>query len=689
MKNYKLKFNNKDINFNIGEMAKQADGAVFVSFGGTDFLVTAVKKELEEEKDFFPLVINYEEKMYASGKIPGNYGRREAKPTEQATLNARMIDRPLRPLFPETFNYEVQIVITILSYDNDYEPQMLAVGVASLASRLAELPLTDLVAGLSISKINDEYIINPNFEQRKLADNELKITGTLEAVNMIEFKGNEVQEEEVLKMIAIAHEEIKKLIKFQEEILQDLQITKVEYQPPLRYTKENLESVTNKYAKVIENILLENTDKKIRNARLEEIKKEIITTFNEEEEKQAKEIFETIYKNIFIKLVVENKYRVDGRGLDEIRKLASRIDVLQKTHGSALFTRGETQALAVCTLGVKNDEQILDGLEDEDTRRFMLHYNFPPYSVGEAGRMGAPGRREIGHGFLAQKALEPILPSVDDFPYTIRLVSEILESNGSSSQATICAATLALMNAGVPITKPVAGIAMGLIKQAEEFTILTDIAGLEDHLGDMDFKVAGTCDGITAIQMDIKIKGITFEIFEQGLEQAKKGRLQILKHMKETIAMPAKEVNENAPKIEKLQIAIAQIKEVIGRGGETINKIIEKTGVKIDISDEGQVLIFGVDKEKVQQAKEIIQSLTKVYKVGEKFPAEVMRIESFGAFVKFDGKQEALLHISKLSDKRVDKVEDILSLNDKIMVEIISVEGKNKIKVKLNEKQNN
>ncbi len=684
MKEYKTILENDNIKFNIGKMAKQADASIFVSFGKTDFLVTVVKKELDEKKDFFPLIINYEEKLYSVGKIPGNYQRRESKPTDSATLKARLIDRPLRPLFPENFNdFEVQIVVTILGYDYDFEPEMIAISAASVGLKIAKLPLEDLVAGITIAKVGEEYIINPNYEQRQTAQAKMKLTGTKEAINMIEFEGDEIQEEEVLKIIELGHGEIKKLIKFQNDILNDLNVEHVKYETECIYEDENYKIIEDKYKNEFENILKESIGKKEKNQKVEQFKEKIL--LENENIENINNIFKQIYKDLFIKLIVEDKYRVDGRKLNEIRPLDSMVNVISKTHGSSLFTRGETQALAVCTLGIKKDEQILDGLEDDQLQRFLLHYNFPPYSVGETGRMGAPGRREIGHGELAKKSILPMLPKEEDFPYTIRIVSEILESNGSSSQATVCASTMALMDAGVPIKKPVAGIAMGLVKKDDDFSILSDIAGLEDHLGDMDFKVAGTHEGITAIQMDIKIKGINNKIFKKCLDQAKEGRKIILDHMKKTIEYPNEKVNENAPKIMRMQIEPNQIKDVIGRGGETINKIIEKTDVKIDIDDDGQVLIFGVDQKKVDLAHEMILKIVKQYKVGEKYKGVVKRIEKYGAFITFDGDQEALLHISNLSDKRVEKVEDVINIGDEVNVEIISVEGKNKIKVKLNE----
>ncbi len=687
MKEFKTSFEGKDINFNIGLMAKQASGSVFVKYGGTDFLVSVVKKELKEDKGFFPLIINYEEKMYSLGKIPANYLRREAKPSDNATINARVIDRCLRPLFAEGYNNEVQIVITVLSYDKDFEPEMMAISAASVACFIAELPLENLVSGLSVIKKDGKLKVNPTLEERLNADFELKAAGTDEALNMIEFKGKETSEEEVLEALEFAHLKIKDLNKFQNEILKELDVSKVDFIAPKKFEESLYNKVKEKYEKSILEVLKSNKIRKERNEKLNIIKEEIFEEFlDEENEKSLGFIFDKIYKDLFIKLIVEKKYRLDGRNTNQIRPLSSHVDILSKVHGSALFTRGETQALAVCTLGVKSDEQVLDALEDIDSQRFILHYNFPPYSVGEVGRMGAPGRREIGHGNLAHKALENMIPTYDDFPYTIRMVSEILESNGSSSQATICASTMALMAAGVPLKKPVAGIAMGLIKQGEDFTILSDIAGLEDHLGDMDFKVAGTYDGITAIQMDIKIKGIDYDIFKQCLYQAKEGKNHILDHMMTTIDKPRETVNENAPQVKVIQIKKEQIKDVIGKGGETINKIIEKTDVKIDIDEEGIVSVYAKSKNSIDEAISIIEKLTKTYEKGQKFKAKVIRVEKYGAFVSFDD-TEALLHISDMDEKRVEKVEDKVNLGDIIDIEIKDVDEKKRIKVKLINKE--
>lgn len=693
MAKYEKQWLEEKITVNIGEMAKQAEGSVFCTFGNTDFLVTVTTKKNNGERDFFPLVINFEEKYYSMGKIPGNFGRREAKPSDWATLKARMIDRPIRPLFPKEFNDEVQIVITLLGYDKDFEIDMLSIFASSIALRLAKLPLEQLVSGIIIGKKDGKIILNPNLEERENLDCELKAAGTSEALNMIEFEGNEISEEEVLEMLDIAHEEIKKLNTMQEEVLSDLDVTYEEFIPSVNQEYEEIKrKVTNEinlYNEIYDMYKLIQ-DRHERNIKKEELTRrvnEFVQNNDVEDEnvdKYSNNIIEEFVSEVFIDLITKEKYRVDGRGLDEIRQLDSRVNLIKQAHGSALFTRGETQSLAITTLGIKNDEQLLDGLEDENNKSFMLHYNFPPYSVGETGRMGTPGRREIGHGNLAEKALKRMIPNQEEFPYTIRLVSEILESNGSSSQASICAGTMSLLAAGVPIKKPVAGIAMGLIKKEEDFAILTDIAGLEDHLGDMDFKVAGTSDGITAIQMDIKIKGISRDIFKECLAKAKKGRLTLLEHINSTIDKPLP-LSCNTPKIEKIKILKDQIKTVIGRGGETINKIIEETDVKIDIDEEGVVLIYSQNQENAQKAKNIILDLTKILEVNDQFDGVITRIESYGMFVKLTSKHDGLLHVSDLNLNKEEKIEDKYKLNQNLKVKVKSIDEKGRIKVALNE----
>lgn len=685
MNKFKYKYNDADMEFTFGEMAKQAQGSVFGTYGKTDFLVTLTTRSSSEGTDFFPLTVNFEEKLYAIGKIPGNFQRREAKPSEYGILNSRIIDRALRPLFPKGFHDEVQITITLLGYNKDFDISMLAICAASMIIFEAGLPFEDHVAGTVVGKIGDDIIISPTEEQKLALDCELRVSGTNDALNMIEFKGTEQSEEEVLDLMEAAHNDIREQISWQKEILKTLDKPKVEFLDV--DIKDNLYNlVRDNYNKRLMEIMRNTTDRVERGEKFNVLKEKIIkdNNFDEDEINEVNSVFSKLVRENFIDLIVRDKYRLDGRRVDEIRPLSSRVNVIQEAHGSALFTRGETQSLSVVTLGVKNDAQILDGLEDQDSKRFMLHYNFPAYSVGEVRRVGPPGRREIGHGNLAEKALAPMLPSYEDFPYVIRDVSEILESNGSSSQATVCAGTLALLAAGVPMKKHVAGIAMGLIQENDEFTILTDIAGLEDHLGNMDFKIAGTRDGITAIQMDIKVNGINREIFTSCFKQAKVGRMELLDHLESIIKEP-QPLAPSVMKVEKMTILPVQIKEVIGRGGEVINKIIDATGVKIEIEEDGTVLIYGTDLNAIAEARKRIDRITKIYKVGEEYTGTVRRVEKYGIFVNFDGSQEALVHISDLNLGEGDHIEEKYKIGDKVNIVIKSVDEKKRMKAALYE----
>ncbi len=687
MNTYELKMGNKLITATLNKFAKQADAAVMMGYEDTSVLVTAVGAKNASDRGFFPLIVNYEEKLYSMGKIPGNFARREGKPSEQATLTARLIDRPLRPMFPEEYQNEVQVVCTVMSLNQDYAPDMLSLNGASLSLMLASnIPFAGPIGAVNVGLIDGEFIINPTVEQLKVSDLDLKLAGTKTEINMVEAKANELSEEIMIDALMFGHEAIKKICLWQEEVVEAEGIIQEEFIVEVNETYNQLLTAMNEQYSIKMHEALTIKEKHPRADKLNELKNEIINFYVTEEETEITEpmvnkAFAELEKNIFRKLIVEEKYRVDGRKLDEIRPLNSEVNLLKRTHGSAMFTRGETQVLAITTLGVKSDAPIIDGLEVETERPFMLHYNFPPYSVGECGRMGAPGRREIGHGKLAENALSVVMPSQEEFPYTIRVVAEVLESNGSSSQATVCSTSMSLMQAGVPIKKPVAGIAMGLIADDKDYTILSDIQGLEDHLGDMDFKVAGTKDGINAIQMDIKIQGISREILTESLKQANIGRMHILNHMNETINKPSDEVSEYAPKTVVLKIEEKQIKDVIGKGGETINKIIEETNVKIDIEEDGQVYIFGTDPKMLEKAKAIIEKITKVYQVGEQYQATVFRIESYGAFVKFED-QEALMHISDVAKGRIEKVEDELSLNQQVTIEIKEIDAKKRIKVK-------
>lgn len=680
MKKYEIKVANKVFNLTFNKFAKQASSSVMIEYGDTQVLTTVVEGRKDDNRDFFPLIINYEEKLYSLGKIPGNYPRREARPSDQATINARIIDRPIRPLFPENYKNEIQVVSTVMSLDHDHEAVLAAaLGSSICLSLVSTIPFQGPIATVTVGKIDGELVINPTLAQREVSTLSLKISGTLHGINMVEAESNEVSEKDMVEAIMFAFENIKIIVQQQLDIITDMGIEKIKF-----VEEVNEEEI------LIEELVVQNIDalkvavmqkeKHIRGSLIGDLKI-IINPGGELNAKLLDKVIEKHIQLIFRESVVKDKVRVDGRDITELRDLTSEIDILKRAHGSGMFTRGETQVMSVTTLGVKSDAQILDTLEEIKEKRFMLHYNFPPYSVGECGRMGAPGRREIGHGSLAEKAIEKMLPSEEDFPYTIRSVCEVLESNGSSSQASICSTSLSLMASGVPLKKTVAGIAMGLIKEEADYTILTDIQGFEDHYGDMDFKVAGTKDGICAIQMDIKVDEINEAILVECLEQAKVARLKIIENMEEVISEGRDHVSEYAPKMKVLKIEVDQIKTVIGKGGDTINKIIEETAVKIDILEDGEVFIFGVDQKMIDRAAEIILKLTKTYKVGEIHNSKVYRIEKYGAFVKFDG-VEGLLHISDVADHRIDKVEDELSLNDILKIEIKEIDDKGRIKVK-------
>ena len=684
MYKHEMKMKNGTLTVELNKFAKQAAGSVMIGFNNTRVLVTACHDNKRKDMDFFPLIVNYDEKLYSAGKIPGNYKRREAQPSEQATLAARMIDRPIRPLFPQGYKEEVQIVCTVLAHDEFHPADTFATIGASLSLMLApNIPFEGPISCVNVGYIDGEYILNPTNEQMKVSDLELKIAGSTDAINMVEAKSNEVSEEVMIDALLFGHNAIIEINAFQNEVLKAVGSIKNEYVPVVN---EDLAIFTSHCLKTYSENMKTALCVKLKHNRADALGdlKSLIADENPDaaELGYVSKAFSEIEKEVFRELIVNDKYRVDGRKINELRDLTSELDLLPVVHSSAMFTRGETQVLSVATLGVKSDAQTFDGLESEEVRPFMLHYNFPPFSVGECGRMGAPGRREIGHGNLAQRALEVVMPTVDEFPYTVRVVSEVLESNGSSSQATICSASMALMRAGVPIKKPVAGIAMGLISNGSDYTILTDIQGLEDHLGDMDFKVAGTKDGICAIQMDIKIKGISREILVESLSQAHVARQQILDNMNQTISAVSDKLPESVPKVVNIKIEVAKIRDVIGKGGEMINKIIEDTGVKIDIEEDGEVFIYGTDESMVELAKKTIEKIAKTYKKDEEYPAEIVKIEKFGAFVKFED-TEALLHISELSDKRVEKVEDIINLGDSLVVSIKEVDMRGRIKVGL------
>lgn len=690
---FHLDFCGRGITVETGEIAKQADGAVIIRYGDTVTLSTAcASNQAKEGIDFFPLTVSFEEKLYSVGKIPGGFLRREGRPSEHATLTARMIDRPIRPLFAEGFRNEVQVVNTVLSVDQDASPEMAAMFGASLALCISDIPFNGPIAGVKVGRINGELVANPTVAQMEESDIDLTVAGTAQALNMVEAGAKEVSEEDMLAALMFGHEQIKKLCAFQEEIVaacgkekREIELYAVDetidrevranFEAQIRAAvsiKEKLE----RYGKIDD--LTDEAAEMIANKEYESEKDQNNSV------KQAREICRGIEADEVRRLIIEDKVRPDGRQIDEIRPLNSQVDLLPRVHGSALFTRGETQVLSTTTLGALNDNQIIDDLTVVDSKRFMHHYNFPPYCVGETGRMGNPGRREIGHGALGERALAQVLPSVDEFPYTIRTVADVMESNGSSSQASICAGTMSLMAAGVPIKAPVAGIAMGLIMDdnSGKYTVLTDIQGMEDHFGDMDFKVAGTKNGITALQMDIKVTGITKNIFEEALAQAHKARLEILDNMLACIPSPREQLSPYAPKIAMMNIDPDKIKDVIGPGGKMINEIIAQCdNVKIDIDDDGKVVIYHNDYDTIEKAKQMISDIVRVAKVGDVYAAKVVRLEKFGAFVNLFGNTDGLLHISKISHHRVDKVEDVLKLGDIIDVKVTEIDNKGRINV--------
>ena len=694
---FELDFHGRKIIVEHGELAKQADGAVLVRYNDTVVLTAAVvSKSVNLLSDFFPLTVNYQEKLYSVGKIPGGFIKREGRPSEAATLAARMIDRPMRPLFPEGFKNEVQVISTVLSVDQDCSPELTAMLASSLAVSISKIPFNGPIAGVKVGRVNGKFVINPTPEQLEKSELDLTVAGTKDAINMVESSAKQVPEDIMLEALMFGHKAVKELIKFEEKIIKEIGEEKMEYET-LTPDEEMIERVKSLATKKMDKAL-RIKDKLKKYAAIDEVKEEVIDIYTKENEDILKEqelkellakvniVLSDIEYQLFRSIVVKEKKRADGRKMDEIRPLSTGIDLLPRTHGSALFTRGETQALSITTLGALGEHQIIDGLGLEDQKRFMLHYNFPQFSVGETGRYGAPGRREIGHGALGEKALAQVIPSEEEFPYTIRVVSEILESNGSSSQASICAGCMSLMAAGVPIKAPVAGIAMGLITHEDDYTILTDIQGMEDHLGDMDFKVAGTKDGITALQMDIKIKGITEEILKEALAQAKKARLEILKVIAKQIKEPRKEVSKYAPKMETFMINPAKIKDVIGRGGETITKIIceasnvtevtNVNAVKVDLEDDGRVVIYHTDRDIINKTKEMIESIVREVEVGKIYEAKVVKIEDFGCFVQLWPGCEGLVHVSQLADTRVDKVEDIVKLGDEIIVKALGLDKK-------------
>ena len=676
----------RPLSVEIGELAKQANGAVLVRYGDTVVLSAAVASKKAGTGDFFPLTVHYIEKMYAVGKVPGGFIKREGRPSEAATLTSRLIDRPLRPMFPEGVRNEIQITNTVLSVDQDCTPEMAAMLGASLALAVSDIPFDGPVAGVNVGRVNGEIVINPTVAQAELSDIELTVAGTATAINMVESSAKEVSEADMLEALLKGHAAIKELVAFQNEIVAQIGKEKFEF-TLAEVAPEVAAQVGERYkSRMIQAI--QTQEKKAREAAVDAVMEEATEFFaavyadRDDYDQLMKDVSNALHdleKDEVRRLITKERVRPDGRRIDEIRPLSSSVAILPRVHGSGLFTRGQTQVLTTATLAPLGEHQVIDGLGIEEGKRFIHHYNFPNFSVGETGRVGSPGRREIGHGALGERALKQVIPAPEDFPYTIRLVSEVLESNGSSSQASICAGTLALMDAGVPIKAPVAGIAMGLVMEGEDYTVLTDIQGLEDHLGDMDFKVAGTAAGITALQMDIKIQGITEAILTEALTQAKKARLEILDELVSTLPEARKELSPYAPKIDIIQINPDKIKVVIGRGGETINGIIDATGVKIDIDQTGNVSIASSDQDMINKARQMIEDLVREVEVGQVYTGKVKRIEKFGAFVEVLPGKDGLVHISELEHRRVAQVEDVLKIGDVVEVKVIEIDNQGRI----------
>lgn len=678
---FKYDLAGRELEITIGKFAEQANGACMLRYGETVILATATSsKEPREGIDFFPLSVDYEEKLYSVGKIPGGFIKREGRPSEKAILTSRLIDRPIRPLFPEGYRNDVQVLTTVLSVDQDYSPEITAMIGSSVALSISDIPFNGPTASVQVGMIDGKFVINPNSEEKTISDIDLVVSGTKEAVMMVEAGAKEVTESQMLDAILYAHEQIKGICEFIEEIQEEVGKEKLAYN-----VYKPLEEIESKIREIGKEKLISaiNRDDKVeREEQLSIAKteiKEILEEAYPENIKDIKEVIDTIIKEEVRRQITVEKIRPDNRKLDEIRTISSEVGLLPRTHGSGLFTRGQTQVLTITTLGAGSDVQIIDGLGEEESKRYMHHYNFPPYSVGDTRPLRGPGRREIGHGALAERALEPVIPSVEEFPYTIRVVSEVLSSNGSSSQASVCGSTLSLLDAGVPIKASVAGIAMGLIKEGENIAILSDIQGLEDHLGDMDFKVAGTKKGITAIQMDMKIDGISKPILEEALDRAKIGRLFILEKMEEAIDKPREEVSKYAPKIFTMTINPDKIRDVIGPGGKIINKIIDETGVKIDIEDTGKISIAGENPEVANKAMKMIEDIVKEIESGEIYLGTVTKITNFGAFVNILNGKEGLLHISNISNERVNKVEDVLSVGDEVLVKVMEIDPQGRV----------
>lgn len=693
---FELDFGERKIVVEVGELAKQANGACLVRYNDTAVLTASVMSNKAIDADFFPLTINYQEKLYSVGKIPGGFIKREGRPTDQAVLAARLIDRPIRPLFPEGFRNEVQVVNTVMSVDQDCTPEMTALLGSSISLMISNIPFSDPVAGVVVGRVDGNLIINPSVSELEKSDINLSVAGTKDAINMVEAGASEVSESDMIDALMFGHEAIKKLIEFQEKIVEEVGVPKAEV--TLKKIDENLRQEVIEFSREKMLVAIQIKDKLEKYAKIDEVKEETIKYFTDKYKDSdisssvsadVKSIVDKIEGDEVRNLIINDHIRPDGRAMDEIRPLSARIDLLARTHGSALFTRGQTQVLSTTTLGALGEHQILDGLGIEDEKRFMHHYNFPSFCVGEVGRYGAPGRREIGHGALGERALLQVIPSEEEFPYTIRVVSDVLESNGSSSQASICAGCLSLMAAGVPIKAPVAGIAMGLITKDDKYTILTDIQGLEDHMGDMDFKVAGTRNGICALQMDIKIKGVSRQILKEALEQANKARMQILDVMEACIKEPRKELSKYAPKIETIHINPDKIKDVIGRGGDMITKIIceasgvktvqDKDAVKVDLEDDGRVIVYHNDKSIIDKTIKMIQDIAREVEIGKVYKVKVVSVQEFGLFVELWPGCEGLIHVSQLDIKRVGKPSDIANVGDELLAIATGYDKKGKL----------
>lgn len=679
---YSYEWAGRPLVIEVGQLAKQANGAALVRYGDTSVLATATMSKSPKPLDFFPLTVNYEERLYAAGKIPGGFIKREGRPSEKAILASRLIDRPIRPMFPDGFRNEVQVISMVMSNDPDCTSEMAAMVGSSLALAISDIPFDGPIAGVQVGYIDGEFIVNPTVEQSNHSTIHLSVAGNKDAINMVEAGALEVPEEIMLEAIMFGHEEIKKIIAFQEQIVAE--VGKEKLPVTLFEIDEAIQADIKAACETDMHDAIQTAEKHARDEAIQAVKDRVIASYEEQEAdddtmKQVYNILDKMVKEEVRRQITEDKIRPDGRKLDEIRPLSSETGLLQRTHGSGLFTRGQTQALSICTLGALGDVQIIDGLGVEESKRFMHHYNFPQFSVGETGPIRGPGRREIGHGALGERALEAVIPDESAFPYTIRCVSEVLESNGSTSQASICASTLAMMDAGVPLKAPVAGIAMGLIKKGEHYSILTDIQGMEDHLGDMDFKVAGTAKGVTALQMDIKIDGLSRNILEEALTQAKVGRMHILESMLATLAEPREKLSEFAPKIVIVKINPDKIRDVIGPGGKQINKIIEETGVKIDTEQDGTIYISSANEEMNARAKQIIEDIVREAKVGEYYLSTVKRIEKFGAFCEIFSGKDGLLHISEIQEERTKQVEDVLKLGDQLLVKVIEIDKQGRV----------